>query len=300
MADGDTLHPSVWFKEIILPKIEQLNKVDGDYLNGTMMPADEEAGSLKFPIMSGKFTMYKLTGGITPIQSQSLGLKYEVLQPEDFEAAGYLREQDLKRVGPAMQQAFAGEMGKSVAKKKDTIKIDALQSFMSVPTPPDDLGTASTVIDPLHILKIGALIGGVGYKEPIFMPVSEMDWAQLCLYKEFANADWIGPDLPLAQMSGVKKKTYQNVNIFTLPNEYFEEYSPDANTSHYTWAWCKSALGAHAGNELRNPTFVPQPQLEGTPYLAKVNISGAALGINSKGVKRIRFKTLADLVRPSN
>lgn len=296
---GTTLNPSVWFREIILPQIEQLNKVDGDYLNGTMMPADEDAGTIKFPIMSGKFTMFELTGGITPIQSQSLGLDYVSLQPKDFEAAGYLRQQDLSRVGPAMQAAFAKEMGKAVAKKKDTIKLDALTAFMSASTPPADLGSASLVIDPLLILKIGATLAGQGYKEPIFMPIPEMCMAQLCVYKEFANADWVGPDLPLAKMNGITAKTYRNVNLFTLPDEYFDEYTPDAGTSDYTFAWCKSAIGAHAGNELRNPTFVPQPQLEGTPHLAKVNISGAAIGINPKGVKRIRLKRLTDITRPS-
>ena len=299
MAGENTLNPSVWFREIILPQIEQTNKVDGDYLNGTMMPADEEAVTIKFPIMSGKFQMYKLTGGITPIQSQTLGLTCTPVQPDDFEAAGYLRVQDLNRVGPAMQAAFAKEMSKAVARKKDTIKLDALSAFMSVTTPPADLGDANMVIDPLLVLKIGALIAGVGYKEPIFMPISEMDMAQLCLYKEFANADWVGPDLPLAKMNGITAKTYKNVNLFTLPDEYFTNYSPDGGTSNYTWAWCKSALGAHAGNELRNPTFVPQPQLEGTPFLAKVNITGAAIGINPNGVKRIRLKKLTDLTRPT-
>lgn len=302
MPAGNSLtNPSVWFREIIVPRIEQMNKVEGDYLSGTMMPADEEGGSYKFPIATGSLATYKLTGAIQPVQTSGVGLDYVTVTPDDFEVSTYLRQQDLSRVGPAMETMVASEVSKAVSKRKDWIKLDALQAFMTVASPPATVGQgAADVIDILDLEQIGASMRGYGYREPIYLPIPEMWMSQLCLYEEFAKADWQGPsDLPLSKAEATTRRTWRGLNLFTLPDEYFDRYAPSGGGAQYTFAWCRTAMGAHAGTEMKNPSATPQPQLEGTPLLLKGAVSGAAVGVNANGVRRLHFKKLTELVRPA-
>ncbi len=302
MAAGNTLtDPSGWFREIIVPRIEQMNKVEGDYLSGTMMPADEEGGSYKFPIGTGSLTTYKLSGAIQPVQTSGVGIDYVTVTPDDYEVATYLRQQDLSRVGPAMETYVAQEVNKAVSKRKDWIKLDALQAFMTVGTPPQTIGNgAGDIIDIIDIEQLTAEFEGYGYNEPIFCPIPAMWMSQLCLYEEFAHADWQGPaDLPMSKATRVTKRTWHNVNLMVLPDEYFARYAPAGGTALYTWAWCRSAMGAHAGPEMKNPSASARQELEGTPLLLKGSVSGAAIGINPNGVRRLSFAKQTTLTRPA-
>ena len=56
-------------------------------------------------------------------------------------------------------------------------------------------------------------------------------------------------------------------------------------------------MGAETPWNQEAPEFTKVPTMEGSPWLGKVGVSGAAVGIQRKGVKKLRFKAQTHLER---
>jgi len=287
-----------WFKEKIKDLISIQYQAIGGHLDGTMMGGDEQAGTYKFPII-GRLQAVKLTGAIQPVQAGSAEMDIVSVSPEDFEASTYIRTQDIYKMGPNAQSSLAQLLTMAIRRKRDEIKIDALHTFTSA-TATQDIGGTAVTIDPLHLAKGRMQIAATGADDfslgTVFCPLMEAWMEQLCQYKEWADADYKGPaDLPWAQQNRERAKTVRGVHYFTMPDEMFR--SDDGGTSYITHMYAKSAVGAETPWNKEAPQFVQQFQMEGSPWLGKVGVGGAALGIQRKGVKKLRFKAQTDLER---
>lgn len=299
-----------WFREIIRDKIIARNKVKGDYLAGTMTQGDGHAGVVKFPVYSGDILVYKVTGAIQQVKPSNVTLDMVPITLDDYEATAWMRKQDFRKMGPSEQQAVADSMQKAQRFKKDEIRIDALNAFaengssalQDSPTTVETIGDGTTQIDLIDVIEARSAIAGTGCDEDLYYPIPEAFMDQLEMVPEFAKREYLGDkDLPFAQMSNVRKRTYRGVHMFTLPDKYFKygtgKFGTGSghkpfDTSGYidTFMWSKEAMGSEVEWDQDDMDITVEPLMEGSPMLGKMQLSAAAVGLIPEGIKRLRFK----------
>lgn len=310
-----------WYEDLISGQVRERNKVKGAYLDDTMETGDanQAAGVIRFPVISGSIEVVKLSGSIQNVQTSQATLETVPITTDEFEAATYIKQRDLRKQGPKEQAKVSNEVTRSINMKKDFLKLDALNTFANAtsplthtPTTVETYGDGTAVIDFLHMRVMASRIQGRGVQEALYWPIPEVWMDQLEMYQEFANADYRGDkDLPLAKMDNVRKVTLRGVHIFTLPDEYFKygtgAYGTNSNqnlpftpTGYLdTFMWSKEAMGAQMDWFQGQVSITQRHELQGTPYLLKAGLDGAAIGILPEQVKRIRMKAINEAVRPS-
>lgn len=305
-----------WFVEKIRDMVRFRYAAEGGLLDDTMIRGDGGAGEIKFPVVGGKIQMYELSGALQEVDASGINMDTVSLAIRDFEAASYFRQQDVRKMGPSQQDALSKLMTRAVKLKKDTLKLDALNTFAGAtsaltdaPNTIETIGDGSIRINMEHLVYIGDSIAGTGTDEDVFWGIPSAWYSQLCFNKHFSNADYTGPqDLPFAKATKIKKKTFQGVHIMSLPNEYFTygtgAYGTGSNNLPFngtgyidTFAWAKDAVGCEIEWDQEQMTIDSQPQLKGTPWLAKVQLSGNSIGLIPEGVKRVRMLAINSAIK---
>lgn len=284
-----------WFREVIKDKITIQYQAKGGFLDGTMMAGDTQANVVKFPII-GRVEAVELTGAIQKIQTGNADMTTVQVTMKDFEASAWIRSQDKYKMGPNEQDAVAKLLTMAIKRTSDEIKLKALDTF--TPGNPD-IGTGAEIIDITFLEQGRAQIAAAGEidEDEYFCPLPELWMSQLLFYKEFADAKYVGSEnAPFSKAMRQKARTVRDVHYFTMPDEYFK--GVDANSLD-TWMWAKSAMGAETPWNKEQPSFTEHADYEGTPLLGKVGMGGAAIGIQRKGVKRLRFKKITAPERPA-
>ncbi|MEO1110101.1 MAG: phage capsid protein [Pseudomonadota bacterium] len=311
-----------WYEDLISSQVRERNKVRGAYLDETMTTgdADQAAGVIRFPVISGSIEVVKVSGAIQNVQTSQATMDTVPITTDEYEAATYIKARDLRKQGPKEQMKVSKEVNKSINKKKDFLKLDALNAFANLgsthlslgPLSVETYGDGTAVIDPVHFRAMASRIYGTGAEEGLYWPIPEVWMDQLEMYKEWANADYRGDkDLPFARMDNVRKITKRGVHIFTLPDEYFKygtggygsnatDHIPFTDTGYLdTFMWSKEAMGAQMDWFMGNVDVTKVKTLQGSPYLLKAGLDGAAIGVLPEQVKRIRMKAINEAVRPS-
>lgn len=292
-----------WFTEKIKDKVTIAVQANGGLLDNTFMNGDETAGTIKFPIVNGTSTMYKLTGAIEPVPVNSPGVSTVQVIMDDFEDTQFWRTQDAYKAGPNEQQALADLMAMGVRRKRDTIRLDALDAFyvldggVNITT----TGTGTEVPDLLHFEKMRAELasyGDNGDTDEVFITIPEMWASQLALYKEFGNTQW-GSGFAAEGFSAaqrMKMKTVRGITYIVVPDSYMR--SPAGQpTQLYTYMWRKSAMGANTVYNQEAATMSVRNDLQGDPFQMKTKLSAAALGIQAKCVRRALLSKITAVIR---
>ena len=292
-----SIEAPAWFKEIITDQVHHAYQARGHLLDGTMTSGDRQANTVKFPTM-GTIEAYEITGAIQLVSASSPEMGMVEVSLKDYEASVWHRTQDAYKMGPNEQAALAFALARAIGRQADTIKLNALAAFCAAKAVDDTIGDGSTAIDILDLQQAAAEIWGTGEDDvEMYCGVPNMWFEHLKLKPEFGNADYVGSmDLPFARRMGVKKKTWNSVHVFTLPDAYFAEPAAD---EQYAYLWVKSAIGAETPWDKRTASFTTHPEYEGTPLLGKVGMGGAAIGIDTPGVKRLHFAKLTRPARPA-
>jgi hypothetical protein len=305
---------STWFREEIKGLVRARYQAKGGYLDDTMLKGESSAGTVKYPVGGGRIEMYELTGAINKISPSNVNLDMVTLLTKDFEASVYFRMQDEKRMGPSLKAKLADDLTKAQRRKKDRIKLDALNAFATAggtltdtPNTIETIGDGTARVDLLNAIEAIDQISGAGSDDEVFWPIPNVWMSQLCMYKEFANSDYAGPaDLPFAKATKTKKKTFNGVHIFTIPDEYFTygtggyvAGTPGFTGTGYldTFMYTKEAVGSETWWDQENMTMDPLPDYEGTPYVCKVQLSSASIGILPEGVKKVRMLAIKSAIR---
>lgn len=293
---------AAWFTEKIKDKVTVQFQAHGGLLDGTMMSGDTQANTVKFPI-AGRTEVYKLTGAIERVPAAGPGLSTVQITMEDFEASDFWRTQDVYKSGPNEQQALADLIVKAVRRKRDTIKLDALAAFAALGpgNGVTTIGDGTARIDILHVEQARAEIAATGATgddtDEVYAGFPALWMSQLCFYKEFADAQWVGlENAAFSKTQRLRTKTVRSVNYIELPDEYFT--SP-GGTDWYAYMWAKNSMGAETPWNQEAPSITPQPLMQGTPMLIKAGMGGAAIGIQGKGVKRFQMLKNTTLARPA-
>ena len=291
-----------WFTEKIKDKITVLFQPDGGLLDNTMMRGDTEANIIKFPRITGRSTVYPLTGSIENVPTGNPGLDTVSVTPADFEAAEWWRVQDAYKAGPREQDALSRLILRAIRRKRDSFKLDALVAFEAASGGQvTTIGTGAEVPDPTHFERGRAEMGSYGTDDAddiTWALVPEMYFSQLKFYKEYSNSQWSGPENVFSQRQRTKMRTVQGVTYIVAPDEYFS--SPVGQpTQLITWMWQTSAMGAESPWDPDRTSMTQHTDKQGSPYLIKAQISGAALGLQPKAVKKLVLQKITTLVRPA-
>lgn len=293
---------SAWFKEKIKDKVTVAVQANGGLLDNTFMTGDEQANTIKFPIVNGTSNMYKLTGAIEPVPVNSPGVSTVQIIMDDYEDTQFWRTQDAYKAGPNEQNALANLMAMGVRRKRDFIRLDALDAFYNLDGGVNitTTGTGAEVPDILQFEKMRAELaayGDNGDMDEVFMTIPEMWSSQLALYKEFANTQWAGPSgTQWSEAQRMKMKTVRGITYIVVPDSYMR--SPAGQpTQLYTYMWRKSALGANTVINMESADMTQRPDLQGSPYQMKTFLSAAAIGIQAKCVRRALLQKITSVIR---
>lgn len=290
-----------WYREVIKDKVTVLFQAHGGLLDGTMMGGDTQANTVKFPTV-GRTEVYKLTGAIEKVPTGGPSLGTVQVTMEDFEASDWWRTQDAYKAGPNEQAALAQIIVKAVRRKRDKMKIDALTTFANAGgSGVTTIGTGVETPDILHFERGRAEIAATGADDTgevnVFCLLPAMWMSQLAFYKEFADAQWVGLDnAPFSKAQRSRMKTVRGVHYIEGPDEYFTEY--DTNKLE-AFMWHKESMGAEMPWNQEAPTMTQHTEYQGSPWLIKAGLGGAAIGIQGAGVKRFRLAKITAPVRPA-
>ncbi|TDR35697.1 phage capsid protein [Aquamicrobium defluvii] len=289
-----------WFTEKIKDQVTIQFQSHGGLLDGTMMSGDTQANTVKFPI-AGRSKVYKLTGAIEDVPVNGPGLTTVQVTMEDYEASEWWRTQDAYKAGPNEQATLAKLIVNAIRRERDLIKIRALTAFANLGSSGvDTIGDGSAIPDILDFERARAEIAATGADETgevqVFTLLPAKWMSQLCFYKEFADAQWVGLDnAPFSKVQRMRMKTLRGINYIEGPDEYFTEYEAGKQEA---FIWHRDSMGAETPWNQEAPIITPVPTKQGTPYLVKNGLGGAAIGIQGAGVKRLRFQKLTNLIRP--
>ncbi len=290
-----------WFTEKISGLVTIQFQSHGGLLDGTMMSGDVTANTVKFPI-AGRSKVYKLTGAIEDVPVNGPGLTTVQITMDDFEASEWWRTQDAYKSGPNEQQTLATLVVNAIRRERDLIKIRALTDFANLgPAGVVTIGDGTAIPDITHFERARAEIAATGADETgevqVFAGLPAMWMSQLAMYKEFADAQWVGLDnAPFSKTQRMRMKTCRGINYIELPDEYITEYTAGKLEA---FVWHKQSMGAEIPWNQEAPDITKQTGKQGSPYLIKVGLGGAAIGIQGAGVKRMRFQKLTDITRPA-
>lgn len=293
---------SAWYKEVIKDKVTLKFQSHGGLLDGTMTGGDTQANSVKFPIVNSQLTMYQLTGAIQPIPTTKVDVGTVAVTMSDFESTAWWLTQDAYKSGPNEQDAAARVVVKAQRRKRDRIKLDALSTFANLGgSGVTTIGDGTATIDILNLEQARAEIAATGAESEediqVFCLIPEMWSSQLAFYPEWAKATWVGTDnMPFSKTQRMKTKTVRDVHYIVAPDDYFTEY---ATGKLETFMWHKDSIGAETPVNQESVYMDRDHTKEGSPYYIKNWLSGAAIGIQGAGVKRLRFAKQTTLTRPA-
>lgn len=291
---------SAWYKEVIKNQVTVKFQSHGGMLDHTMMAGDVQANTVKFPIVNSQLTMYKLTGAIQQVPATQIDVDVLSITMDDFELTAWWRTQDAYKAGPVEQDAAATVMVKAQRRKRDSIKLEALRTFYGLGGI-DVIGTGAETPDPIHFETGRAQIAGTGAESAgedieVFCPIPEMWASQLAFYKEWADGTWVGTDnMPFSKTQRMRTKTVRGVHYIVCPDDYFQTVD---TTKLETFMWHKNSMACETPVDQEKVHMEQDHDKEGSPYRMKNWLSGAALGIQKAGVKRILLKKIAAPVRP--
>lgn len=287
---------AAWYREVIKDKVTIQYQSHGGYLDHTMMSGDTQANTVKFPI-AGRTEVYPLTGAIEHVPVGGPGLSTVQVTMADFEASEWWRTQDAYKAGPSEQAALSELIVKAVRRQRDQIKLDALKTFADAGGDVTTVGTGAERPDILHFEQARAEIEATGAEDEIFAILPAMWMSQLNFYNEFAKATWVGDaNAPFSMTQRRRTRTVMGVHYMVLPDECF--VSPNG-TDLDGYMWAKNAVGAETPWNQESVDLSQHKQLQGSPWLMKTGVGGAAIGIQGKGVKRLRLLKITAPTRPA-
>ena len=290
-----------WFREFFKDKITYDLQAWGGLLDNTMISGDTQAGTVKFPVSAGVSTVYKLTGAIEAVPVSNAGLSTVTLTLEDFEASEWWTVQDAYKAGASEQDALKRMLTAAIRVKRDMIKLDAVKAYYDANTGAiATTGTGAERPAPEHFESPRASLnrfGDMNIEDEVFCPIPEMWMSQLEMYQIWSSTDYgAGVDDVFVKQQRTRMKKVRGINFMVCPDSYFR--APAANQFE-TFMWRKSAFGAETPFNQESPTLSQHTDRRGSPWLAKASVSGAAVGILTKGVKRILLSDIAaGVIRP--
>lgn len=283
-----------WFEQKNIAGVNHQIQAVGNILDSTARPADRvEALTVKWKTAgSGEATERSRADQDATVMNADRGMVEATMQ--DWEANDWIDIYDLTKMTENEQQVVQKTGAMAIGRRLDKIQIGAMDAAAGdVAT----IGDGTAAVDPTVFMAARDRITDIGvgsYEIYCGIPVNQS--SQLALYKEYAHADWAGPDHPLLKQIGAR--TVWGINFIPLPSSYFKVTvagSVDA------YLWVKDCVGRARAMEARNRIdYIPLRK----KWFCAYDLSSTAKVIDPVGVKRLRFlnkvNDAAPLTRPTN
>lgn len=214
---------------------------------------------------------------------------------KDYEANDWINTTDLDKMNEDERQVAQMTAAMALGRLFDRLLLREMDAdTVNITTQ----GNGSAAIATTDILQAQNDIFNVGagsYR--YFCAVPSIFVSQLELYKEFANADYVGDDYPLLKQLGARQ--WRNITIIPMPwsatNAEFNFFNiPSANQAD-GYIWVQEAAGFASTYEgLRSRVdYVPEKKA----YFAANDMAACPKVLLPEGVKRLRFATNVALSR---
>jgi hypothetical protein len=140
------------------------------------------------------------------------------------------------------------------------------------------------------------MAGAGAEPDQIYAAIPAMWASQLAFYPEFSSRDYTSVDeASFALKQRRKMRTVRGVTYIECPDEYF--IGPESDEL-YAYMWAKEGIGAETPFDQESPEMNQIHDKQGKPWLMRAMISGAAVGIQGKLVKRLHLKKITAPERP--
>lgn len=295
----DNFTAPLWLRTQWKTKLVNTMETSGRLLDGMALRGDVEGITVKFPTIESAPRPVILTGSIQPTEAANIGTGEVSVSLVDRELADFIKALDLTKMGPNLKDAKITQLAKSFGREHDLVLLEALSAFADNYSGGDTItvGNGSGELTLQATMKAKAQIAGTGADAAgkIYCVIPQMVFEAFKTKNVFANSDWIGgDDLPLTNMSGVDKKSWNGVHYIALPDIYFDTMRP-ADDQDYCFMWHHDAVGVEA-NLMDGPVRATvRNDLQGDPWQIKDIMSTAAVGLQKKGVRRFHVAQTTDV-----
>ncbi|MEO9984528.1 MAG: phage capsid protein [Nitratireductor sp.] len=209
----------------------------GFTLKNTTTPPEKITGEkMHFPIFGVGDAEEDVKRGDTakPINADDTTVAVETKKSRAFEE---VYEDDLDQMTVNRQQAVSMRSAMALGRVHDKTIVRALRA--STTTPVGDFSTLMSVTA-LVKAKQALMAADVEVQDGnVFCAVDSVSWSMLIGDKRIANADYVGPDLPLVK--GNLAKSWNGIHIFSISDKTLRE--KDAANQATCLMWHRNAVG---------------------------------------------------------
>jgi len=294
----DTTGIPSWYIIKINDGVSALYQSTGGYLDGTMLEGDENVGLVKYPYF-GRFEAFELIEGaieaIKPSQGE-LGVVESRLR--DFEVSHWINVKQKDRMGPNYQQSVIQGCNFALKRRSDTIRMNALKLFTQDKV---DIDASDREVNLTDLKSAAMTVTGLDTVtgDDMYCPLPENMFEQLMLAPEMSTTIYqTSQSLPNTNPGKITSKKIGKVTYLSVPFELYFDPKIAWPATLDIFMWAKSAVGSNVVRRDSSMSISPMPQMMGTPWLVKGQLSATAVGINREGVRRITFKNNLKLTKP--
>lgn len=231
-AQGADPTASEWFRTQYIEGVIDIFQNKGGRLLNTVRRKTNlaSADEAKFHVY-GKVEAKKKTGGQVPVSHAPKS--FVLVTTDKYYAATTIEQYDLDRMAPDDVDAAKRAGGFALARKADEIIMDALK--LSAVTPISGTSFFSPVYNDLITEEFESK--DIYDDEEIIVLLSPRAWSQVRRFDEFANADYVGPDIPWIRKQHMR--TWGGKTYIRVPQSYLDK----TGNNRTCFAYAPSAVG---------------------------------------------------------
>lgn len=265
----------------------------GNMLEGTVMPPMRIDAEKFYFLRSGSLTTTPWAGRGHEINVQGSDDDTIEIDSSEWDAAYYLYDRDKWLTAAGEEQTRQQQAGNAIGRRADAI---IYSEIMAAIIPAENIiGDYSSGITPQLLLEAETKLfekftpndGG------IFSPLPPRQYQNLSNFKQWANSEWTGGDLPLTKMT--KRKTFSSSHVFQGEQDLFTPYITNSGANLRIRFWHKECVGAGYTGERLKTEWIRQGTYK--RWLVNHTIDGAAKVIEPNGIVELRLK--ADIAMES-
>lgn len=292
---------SAWFENAYIKGATHKLQSQGFLLKGTTREPDR---------VQAKTVIWRIAGRGEAVEMPDIPEQAEVMNADrstvqgdlkDYQAADWVRHPDINKMSENEQEIVQQTAAFALGRKFDRVHFDEFDATSLAAG--NIIGNGTAVTDLLSLDYAEAVIVGQGVIGPmeLFCPLPSVAFKQLCLWKQFSDADYVGPDYPLARMTMRKKWGF--VTYFVCPNEMFTFDTGVSATAWQTadwfqsYMWVKSAVGFGTNYEMQSRITWENRY---TAYFANNWMPALAKVILPEALVRVKFDMPTSLAVPAD
>ena len=267
--------------------VKQL-QTDGYLLKGTAISGEVQANEVQW-FTGGRMETEEIDRSVEEASTQNPARGNFKATFKDYAAAATVKIVDMNKIKPSELEDLKMAGASAIGRRSDWIQLDEMKRAADA-SEIETIGDGSADIDALDVMDAVDTVLGIGDTSVnnVFCALPRSGFSQLMMYKEFANAEWVGPDLPFTKMASAKRSWY-GCSFFTLPDEYFTRAGGAKNSTYFDgYLWYGGGIGCEMNTpNLQTPiTYLPTKRAW---FLDNI-IGGTAKVLQPSTVKRLRFK----------